>query len=222
MVTAAFTEGLRLFIHLPVYEFGRAFELYEVSSIPVYVGALQTALAFEGLPRFLAVSRDRQTFLELETRDVERCKGVGDLICPVRKAISRKYQRRSCAAALFLHQIKRTKNECTRTPTTWEGSEAIHLEERRWICSTNYTQPVVFQCETHEQTPLPTYFNGTGYIDVPRGCSAHSDEWIFQASFTRELRTNQSASRNWTIRDLPSPAYEEVTVTPEGNDQENI
>ena len=220
VVTAAFAEGLRLFIHLPVYEFSHSFELYEVTGLPVYAQRLQRATTFEGLPRFLAVSQDQQTFLELETRDVEQCKGIDDMICPVRKAINRKNQRKSCAAALFLHQVDRIRTDCTRSPSPWRGSEAIHVENRRWAYSTNYTQLLVYQCQSGVTAQRSTPINGTGFIDVPRGCSAHSDEWIFQASIRREIAAEPNARGNWTIRELPPLMWATRAVVNESSDSD--
>ena len=203
VVTAARQDNLRLFVHLPVYEIGHSFELYELITLPVYADRLQSAVVFKDLPRFLAVSGDHQTFIELESRDVEKCKGFTDMICPLRKAISRKNLRSSCAAALFLYRVDRVRSDCIRVPTAWKGSEAIHLENRRWAYSTNYTQLIDYQCEDEEISPRSVSINGTGFIDVPRGCSAHTDEWIFQASFRREISTTAETTRNWTVRELP-------------------
>ena len=221
VVTAALKDSLRLFIHLPVYEFGHSFELYDLTALPVYETSLQSAIVFKDLPRFLAVSGDRQTFIELGSRDVEQCKGYTDMICPVRKAISRKNLRRSCAAALFLHQIERIRSDCARVTAPWKGSEALHLEDRRWAYSTNYTQHVVYQCGTKEVSQRAVNINGTGFIDVPRGCSAHSDEWIFQASFSREINVEANARRNWTVRELPPIEFTQGIVTSNSSNNES-
>ena len=170
----------------------------------MYQPAKQNAAIFEGLPAYLAVSDDHQTFVELDHNDVTKCKGLEAMICPPRKAVNRKRYRRSCAAALFLRQVERIQSECVRKQQEWKGPEALYVAPRLWAYSAEAAQQVTIHCSEKVSSSRVITLNGTGLLDVPRGCSAHSDEWVFQASFKREATSAENDTRkNWAIRPLP-------------------
>ncbi len=113
MAAAASPTGLRIFIHLPVFEFSLTFLLFRVTSLPRAVGNGTLGARFHPLPDYLAVSIDRQTFMELTTEELRVCATSVSSIFPISRAISRKKSRRTCAVALLLQNPERIQAECT-------------------------------------------------------------------------------------------------------------
>jgi len=112
VVSAATTNGLRLFIHLPIIEVTKSFELYETFVLP-HLARLETlGLRYAPIPAFLDVGIDRQSFMELTESEVRVCQGRSGSVCPPSKVIYRKNFKKSCAMALFLQDPEKSKAEC--------------------------------------------------------------------------------------------------------------
>nr|CAH0102049.1 unnamed protein product [Daphnia galeata] len=86
VVAAAVDGGVRLFIHLPVFEFQLAFSVYRVHNIPRAAANGSIAVLQSGIPDFLAVSTDHQTFMELAGRDLNQCILPAKTACPINRA----------------------------------------------------------------------------------------------------------------------------------------
>jgi hypothetical protein len=81
VVSAATQSGVRLFIHLPIIEVTKSFELFKIFVLPVYSAAGNFGLHYAPLPEFLAVGEDRQIFMELTEAEVRSCQGRAHLLC---------------------------------------------------------------------------------------------------------------------------------------------
>ncbi|KZS03117.1 Uncharacterized protein APZ42_034225 [Daphnia magna] len=103
VVVATVSDYLRIFIHLPVFEFPFRFTLYEVISLPNPISNFTLGAQFEPLPPFLAVASDSQAFVELTVSDSSRFVASCTSICPISRAVNRNYPEPSCAIALFLN-----------------------------------------------------------------------------------------------------------------------
>ena len=90
VVSAATQSGVRLFIHLPIIEVTKSFELFKIFVLPVFSAAGNFGLHYAPLPEFLAVGEDRQIFMELTEAEVRSCQGREGSVCPPSKAIYRK------------------------------------------------------------------------------------------------------------------------------------
>lgn len=62
-MTESTETGLKLFIHFPIVEFKKTFELYEIFVLPVYDAKSGVGLRHSSLPQYLAVAGDQQTFI---------------------------------------------------------------------------------------------------------------------------------------------------------------
>jgi hypothetical protein len=196
VVSAATTHGLRLFIHLPVIEVTRNFELYETFVLPVFGATGDFGLQYANIPAFLAVDMDRQTFIELSEADVRSCQGRVGAVCPPRGAIYRKSFRKTCAMALFLQDPERTKADCDKVMVEWRGPEAKYLGHRQWAVSMKIPRSLVMACplvtgaRDFPKAELPS----VGIVEIPRGCSVQTDEWILQASHQYSMTSTKSGS----------------------------
>lgn len=112
VVAAAVGGGIRMFIHLPVFEFRLSFSVYSVISLPRVIGNASRAIRYFPLPAFLAVSSDRQTFLELSEKEGQPCISQKRVVCPTSQAINRKNAKEACAGAIFLKDESRVARDC--------------------------------------------------------------------------------------------------------------
>lgn len=146
MLAASATNGLRLFIHLPVFEFPRTFALYRLISLPHAIGNGTLSLRYKPLPESLAVATDHQTFRKLDRDETRKCVSAEKSICPISRAVSRKQSKQNCAVALFQQDTRRIQAECTRELSPWIGSDTVYLARRRWGFSSQQAQQIIITC----------------------------------------------------------------------------
>ncbi|KZS10327.1 Uncharacterized protein APZ42_025244 [Daphnia magna] len=168
-VVTAFTEnGLKLFIHFPIVEFEKTFELYQIVVLPVYDAEGGVGLRHSSLPQILAVAGDQQTFIELTEEEVRSCKDNSGL----------------------------------------KGPEALYLGQRQWALSIGRTQTLVITCPSRagSRKPYKRELTTVEIVEIPKGCSGQTDDWILQASYQRESSTfwedsppSQLKGINWTL-----------------------
>lgn len=86
--------------------------------------------------------------------------------------------------AIFLRDRKRKERECDSTLSTWHGTETVYLGNRNWAFSSEQPQTLFITCPAKpgETRAIPTI----GVVELPKGCSAHTDDWVLQASLRRE------------------------------------
>ncbi|KAI9554994.1 hypothetical protein GHT06_020283 [Daphnia sinensis] len=183
-VTAATIEnGVRLFIHIPIFEFTRALTLYRVISLARATTNGSTSLQYVGLPQYVVTSIDHETFIELSAEMVGPCHLMKKSICPISRAVSWKKSKGACSVAIFLADDHRIKEDCIIIVTPWTGQEAVYLGHRRWgLSATNATRLI-----------------------IPMACTAQSDDWIFQASFRKAARRQWITRTTSHLADLKTP-----------------
>ncbi|XP_057367096.2 uncharacterized protein LOC130688124 [Daphnia carinata] len=196
VVVAATTNGLRLFIHLPIIEITKTFELYRTFVLPVFSAAGNAGLHYAPIPAFLVVGRDRQTFIELTETEVRSCQGRASSVCPPSKAINRKNFKKTCVMALFLQDTDKKKTECDHVVVEWRGPEAIYLGHRRWAVSMNNLRSLVMECpqQTDSRDSSRAELPLVGIVEIPHGCSIQTDEWILQASRQHSLSSTRKGN----------------------------
>ena len=170
VVAAATTNGLGLFIHLPIIEVTKYFELYETFVLPVFSMAGNNGLRYAPIPAFLAVGIDRQTFMELTDSEVRVCQDRSGSVCPTSKAMYRKNFMKTCAMALFLQDPEKSKAECDQVVVEWRAPEAIYLGYRQWAVSMSKPQSLVMACpqKTEKRNRLKAVLPSVGIVEIPR------------------------------------------------------
>jgi hypothetical protein len=135
VVAAAVDGGVRLFVHLPVFEFQLAFSVYRVHNIPRAAVNGSIAVLQSDIPDFLAVSTDHQTFMEVAGRDLDQCILPAKTVCPINRAVSKNGAKKSCTAAIFLEDARAVADVCVSSARQWTGQAAVYLGHRRWVFS---------------------------------------------------------------------------------------
>ena len=64
------------------------------------------------------------------------------------------------------------------------GPETIYIGNRQWAYSTVKPQTFHLQCaaKTGSKRVMDGTLTGVGIFEIPPGCSAHTDDWIYPAS----------------------------------------
>ncbi len=216
VAAATVPTGLRIFIHIPVYEFPLTFSLYRVISLPKASRNGTWALKYEPLPDLLAISSDRQSFIELSNEEARPCLSPGGTICPISRAIIRKRSKKACAVAVFLEDNNRIQRECSSVASPWKGPESIYLGRRRWGFSAAVPQQVVITCPNPSTAPTGQTLDlpPVGIFEVPMACTAQSENWMFQASFKKDLNQKEKRLIPPSLRQLDGPSEQWVTALP--------
>ena len=202
-VTAAATEnGIRLFAHIPIFEFTRTLTLYRVIGLARATTNGLTSVQYAGLPQYLATSPDQQTFIELSSEMVGPCRATKKPLCPISRAVSRKSNKGTCSVAIFLADDRRIQEDCAVVVTPCTGQDAVYLGHRQWGLSAINTTRLIITCPRITTRPN-SYTIDTPAIsifEIPMACTAQSDDWIFQASFRKDT------NKKWITRTAPQLA----------------
>ncbi|KAI9555960.1 hypothetical protein GHT06_018513 [Daphnia sinensis] len=189
VAVAAVENNLRIFIHLPVFEFPFGLTLYEVISLPRPTKNATQGAQFHPLPAFLAVANDRQTFIELSTHEAHRCMMTTTSICPISKAINKRHREPSCAMALFLKDEKRSRVQCSTNLSPWTGQQTVYLGHRRWGYTSAQEMTITITCpNSRGKTNTVIKREPFDVFEVPATCTAYTEHWIFQASFKKNVK----------------------------------
>ena len=206
VLTAATDTGLRIFIQLPVIESQLTFTLFRIFALPLRDPVNSTSFVIKSLPDYLAVSATRQEFAELATQEIGPCIEKGAYTCRMHKALNRKWARVSCAVGLFLSDPSRQANECQLQMVNWNGPETIYIGNRQWAYSTVKPQTFHLQCAAKSGNK-PRVMDGTlagvGIFEIPPGCSAHTDDWIYPASYSQVSNAGGPVVKKVNMSDLP-------------------
>jgi hypothetical protein len=185
MVTVAAVEGrFRLFIKIPIYDHAQQYTLFEIFSLPRATDNGTHGVVIGDLPNFLAVSTDLETFIELSTDDIRGCKKLERLICNFHTGLGKRGARKSCAISLFTNDANRKLTQCRQQFKEWKGSKVAYLGENRWAFSAITAHEVVFSCPigSSQGPPQSLLLPPFGIFDVPPGCTARTEDWVFPAS----------------------------------------
>lgn len=191
-VRVATMDGqFRLFIDIAIYDHSSKFQLYKLHRLPSLMPNTSTGMLFINIPDYLAVAHDLDTYVELSTKEMEKC-GDTTQICRFNTALSKRMFRKSCAIALFTQDEEKIAQECKRKLAEWRGPEALYLGANRWAMSAEKEQVIAFSCPAGGKLPLlwTKTVPVVGIFEVPLGCSARTSHWIFPTSLEGKQSVN--------------------------------
>ena len=194
---AVINERLRLFIKIPIYDHAQQYKLYEILNLPKSTENGTHGVIIGNLPEFLAVSTDLETFIELSKDDINGCRKLQRQLCNFHTGLGRRNSRKSCAISLFLNDESRKQTQCKQKFIEWKGPGAVYLGQNQWAFSAVGPHDVVFSCPAgaNQKTPQPIRLPAIGILDVPTGCTARTEDWVFPASLEGKLEvTVQTAT----------------------------
>lgn len=120
--------------------------------------------------------------------------------------------------ALFLKDDKKSRMQCSTRLAQWTGQQTVYLGHRRWGYSTDQETTITITCPNGRgKTSTLIKREPFDVFEVPMACTAHTDDWIFQASLKKNVR------HSLTNESLPSLAeLEEVGKVPQEPDSKEI
>jgi hypothetical protein len=181
---AVINNHFRLFIDIPIYDHAQHFNLFQIISLPKPAGNGSHGVRFTNIPEFLAVTPDLDTFIELSSLEILNCRQLDKQLCAFHTGFSKRGARTSCAVALFTNDVSLTGSSCQSQFIQWNGPEVAYLGQNQWAFSAVTSHSVVFSCPPDSKRPPPQQLQlpPIGYFEVPSGCTARTDHWIFPAS----------------------------------------
>ena len=217
VTTATSKNGLKIFIQIPVVESRTAFELYKVVPLQRPVNGT-LAVQFTPLPDYVAVSGDRLTFAELSKEEVQVCSKPSSTTCMIFTTLAHQVSKKACVIALFLNDPKRQQRDCHVDVQLWRGPETVYLGDRLWAYTAESEQRITMTCGStgagYGDTTM--FLPKWGLVEVPEGCTASSEYWVFPASLQRRIAAPQKEAMlrtRWTWTTEKSRT-EKPTATP--------
>jgi hypothetical protein len=138
-------------IHLPVFEFLLAFSVYRVHNIPRTAANGSIAVLQSGIPDFLAVSTDHQTFMEVAGRDLDQCILPAKTVCPINRVVSKTARKNPVRRRFFW-----------KTREWWRMF--VYPAPGRGQARRRFTWATVAGFFLHQRIPLLCYHAPTGRV----------------------------------------------------------
>ena len=196
VVTTAITKDhcLRMFVHVPIYEVKYKFDFYRVFNVPMYNRDSLYGLQYENLPDYLAISADQASHVPLQSQELTTCRQLNSLqICPIIHALQRTHTTPSCVIALFKGEA--ILDACKQLLTPWKGIYSYHIGSRKWLYSDLQERQVKRSCNNQDVSTIK--IDKVAVLEIPRGCSIHSIDWILPPTFRQSTtRVNHSTVQN--------------------------
>ena len=122
--------------------------------------------------------------------------------------------------SLFTEDARQTKTNCQTEFLSWMGPEVAYLGKNRWAFSAIRPHDVMFSYPTTipHYPPRTLKLPAVRIFDVPPGCAARTEDWIFPTSLEGETEallttlavpqlvsfpSNLSFTRNAAVVELP-------------------
>lgn len=176
-VTAiALPNTLRLFVDIPLMNPERFFDLFEVIGFPVYYSEISMFVYYRTEYNFIALSKNRQAYMLLNTYEVLKCRTGTISICSPETAIWQSpYQ--SCEYALFLGLDATVVQLCDKRLVPTHPPVFRRLDQvGTWIYSTAKPLSLVVECSqlsTSAMQPQIVKLMGTDILNLPNSCTGH-------------------------------------------------
>ena len=179
----------RLFIEIPIYNHEQQYTLFEIFNLPKVTVNATHGVVFSDLPNFLTVSTDLETFIELSNYDVQSCRKLERQLCNFHTGLSKRGARKSCVVSLFLEDSTRQSTQCKQKFIEWRGPEIAYSGISQWAFSAAGPHDVVFSCPVgvRHLPPRTIHLPSSEIFEVPAGCTARTEDWVFPASLEGRL-----------------------------------
>ncbi|KAK4037915.1 hypothetical protein OUZ56_029939 [Daphnia magna] len=83
----------------------------------------------------------------------------------------------------------RSHTQCTTHVSPWLGQQTVYLGHRRWGYSTTEDTTITITCpQSREKVNTLIRRKPFDVFEVPMSCTAHTENWTFQASFRKNVK----------------------------------
>lgn len=222
----AMTNGIRVFIEIPLRSSDRNFQLYQIRSFPYYHEQLGQFVTIQTYYDYIAISEDKQFYALLTPADLQSCvRGSYTVCAPNVPLYARKTQ--SCETALLFADTIGIQDNCVIN-INHNFRPQFHKSPKMdyWIFSVQHPTKIVQRCvqangSTSQTTEL--VLKGTGILKNSGKCYVHSEHFKLLPTTNRfiELPVNHEQGRliipplvnDWTLTGmLDTPAAVDQTI----------
>lgn len=152
------------------------FDLFEVISFPVYYPEIDIFAYYQTDYPFIALSKNRQSYILLSTYEVLKCRTGPISICSPETAIWQSPYR-NCEYALFLGLDATVAQLCDKRLRTTHPPVFRRLDQvGTWIYSTAKPLSLVVECPRLAKSVVQSHIIklvGTNILNLPNSCTGH-------------------------------------------------
>lgn len=208
ITTSPVHDGAQLYInyHVPLISNAKMYDLFRVLPWPVQINNSNIYAFYKTEYSYIAVSKDRQSHINLEKSQLHNCRGEGIRICSPAAPIFRAPMQ-SCAFALYMSQEEQVQAKCMRMlikdppPRFYGGPQG-----RVWAYSV--TKPLRLEIFAGSGLPIPNAkaikISGAGILEIPANTMAIANGITLVAEATYYYRLESSDFDNFVIPNFPN------------------
>lgn len=201
-------KTIRCFVHLPAHKKEELLDLLEYIPVPYPLGD-DHFLHIKPEARFLALSKDTQTFQTLTEQDLTLCRDIGRppiTYCQNSNVVKRRgYQ--SCLYALFDRDSEEITKHCGVQVEPREDI-LVQVSHSDMILYHHDMNAASFHCEMHERRQDRVTFKGFKMIHLNAGCSVVTNK--FKIHGATEIYIHSTVSTENREIDLDSFGFDEI------------
>jgi len=189
-----------VFVHIPIHIPGNVLMLYEFMKIPVAINASVHSITIEPEGKYIAVNPDRDGFLILTERDLDKCIKVGEHhMCP-KSNFQHKKPSSFCLSALYWRD-KNAAHKMCKTAIATDAVQIIQTEADSFYIFHPEKRTLIIQCGRKEEKIEE--WRGSRLIKITSGCRGFGDSYEVQShpDFSAS-QILEASNLTWTIRQL--------------------
>ena len=159
------------------------FDLYEITAFPLpsdTTNPLDTAYTLiRGLPDYIAISQDKNAYIELNNKDITSCEGRSVMSCPFELVMTYR-PTLTCAAAIFFHIDNGLMDRCDVDVFVNKQLPNTILPVTHGVYLITTREPEYQLVCTSQDLPSVRKIKAQGYaqVTVPCSCSLHVDNQV--------------------------------------------
>ena len=228
----AIDKHLYIQVKIPLSSYNAIFEVYKIISVPLPLNNNQSLHMYTSyeLPSLLALSVDKNYYIDLSNEQYETCIGTPIRHCSHNIAIQTT-SRPSCAVAIFMNQFNKISSICKSTLSLHTNlpQQIYSLGGNTYfVTGTQDAEAWTLNCEKPHLPSFPSCTLCT--IHIPCSCSLHSTNFIIAKSLhtcdketisstspTTQFHFNYNFLSNWVYNDTvlnSITAYSYLNYTP--------
>jgi hypothetical protein len=203
--TAAVKDVLRMFVTIPLKTLERNYELFQIVSLPIPIEHTDLSMIYQTGTEYIAISNDRQSFVEMSREDLERCFPGPFTVCQPQTAIQSR-PAFTCAYNTFLGIGHGER--CERQILHHVNPYFFRINSLgTWAYSLPQPLQVIVKCPRTDikgrTSETQNYIlNGTGLLSLPAICSAHAKGLTLPSSYVGQFQGRQINQIPITVPDI--------------------
>ena len=199
------------FVAVPLHIKNQQLELYEYIKIPVSLNESVHSVTIEPEGTYLGVNPDRDGFLILQEKEIDKCPLVGDVYLCENRNYLHKHPERFCLSSLFW-KIQKAAHQTCKTALATDNTQIIQTAQHSFYIFHPQEFTLTIKCPHR----IEEYYSwrGSRLVDLKIGCRGFGIDYdlISYPSFTVD-NIIEASNISWTVRQLTLDLSKNVIET---------